>query len=250
MSRNSLFFLVFFFCFVLPLSFFNEPLSAKEVGIPALEPANFTTPQDNTYFPKAIGYTYIYEAEEEDGLLRNEIEISTDTETILGVTCTVVYDVEWIFIEEEDKWFILEETEDWYAWDNDGSVWYFGEDTTEYLYDDEWSQVGTSSEGSWKAGVDGALAGIVMLANPKVGLSYQQEYYEDVAEDMGKVLRLDARVSIEMGDYDGCLKTKEWTALEPGAIEHKYYAPEVGLVYIEELKEKTVQVELVEIIAP
>ena len=64
---------------------------------------------------------------------------------------------------------------------------------------------------------------------------------------MGKVLRLDVNVSIDLGDYEGCLKTKEWTPLEPGTIEHKYYAPGVGLVYIEELKEKTVEVELVEI---
>ena len=79
-------------------------------------------------------------------------------------------------------------------------------------------------------------------------MCYEQEYYEGEAEDMGKVLRLDVNVSIDLDDYEGCLKTKEWTPLEPGAIEHKYYAPGVGLVYIEELMEKTVEVELVEII--
>ena len=73
----------------------------------------------------------------------------------------------------------------------------------------------------------------------------QQEYFEGEAEDMGKVLRLNASVSIDYGDYEDCLKTKEWTPLDPGTVEHKYYAPEVGLVYIEELKEKTVEVELI-----
>ena len=86
-----------------------------------------------------------------------------------------------------------------------------------------------------------------MLSNPMPGLSYQQEYYEDEAEDMGKVLKLNSNVSIEYGVYEGCLKTKEWTRLEPGHIEHKYYYPGVGLVFIEELKEKTVMVELNEI---
>ena len=40
---------------------------------------------------------------------------------------------------------------------------------------------------------------------------------------------------------------KEWTPLAPGEIEYKYYAPGVGLVFIEELKGKTVRVELVDV---
>ena len=40
---------------------------------------------------------------------------------------------------------------------------------------------------------------------------------------------------------------KEWTPLAPGEIVHKYYPPGVGLVFIEELKEKTVMVELVDV---
>jgi hypothetical protein len=67
-----------------------------------------------------------------------------------------------------------------------------------------------------------------------------------VAEDMAKVLRLNAMVSVEYGDFDECLKTKEWTPLDPGVIENKYYAPGAGLVLIEELKEKTVRVELID----
>jgi hypothetical protein len=61
---------------------------------------------------------------------------------------------------------------------------------------------------------------------------------------MGKVLRLNAKVSVEYGDFVDCLETKEWSPLEPGVIEHKYYAPGIGLVLIEELKGKTVRVRL------
>ena len=87
------------------------------------------------------------------------------------------------------------------------------------------------------------MPGIILPAEPKVGDCYQQEYYEDVAEDVGKILRLNATA----GDYEDCLEMKEWTPLEPGNVEHKYYAEDVGLVYIRELKEKTVEVELVDI---
>ena len=141
-----------------------------------------------------------------------------------------------------------EETTDWYAQDDDGNVWYCGEDTVEHMYDDEGNHIGDSTEGSWNANVTGAEPGIVMLADPMPGDSYRQEFLEGVAEDMAKVLRLNAKVSIEFGDFDNCLETKEWSPLERGAIEHKYYYPGVGLVYNTELSGgKTVKVELVDI---
>jgi len=222
--------------------------TGKCIEAQVIDPADFDAPQDNLYFPQAIGTTYVYWAETEDELIRNEITITPVIKNILGVACTVVYDVEWISPDDGNTWFITEETFDWYAWDNYGNVWYFGEDTIEYLYDENWNPAGTSTEGSWEAGVDGALPGIVMPAEPEPGMCYEQEYYEDEAEDMGRILRFGVSVSIDLGDYEDCLKTKEWTPLDPGAIEHKYYAPGVGLVYIEELKEKTVRVELIEIL--
>lgn len=232
---------------VMLIGFTGGALEAKNFEPPAFDSANFVSPMDNLYFPKAIGATYVYRAETEDELIWNEITVTSGIELIMGVACTVVYDVEWISVDDGNTWIIAEDTDDWYAWDNDGNVWYFGEATIKHLYDDDWNFIGTSTEGSWKAGEDDALPGIVMLADPMPGMSYQQEYYEDVAEDMGKVLRFNASVSVEYGDYDDCLKTKEWTPLAPGEIEHKYYAPGIGLVFIEELKGKTVKVELIDI---
>lgn len=224
-------------------------ITAKIYELPEVDPADFSSPMDNAYLPMALDETsYVFVAEDEDGLIINQITFTTDTIVIAGVTCTVIYDAEWIVDEDAGTTNILEETDDWYAWDNDGNVWYFGEDTTEYLYDDEGNPAGTSSEGSWEAGVDGALPGILMLASPRQGLSYLQEFYEGEAEDMAKVLRVGVNVSVEFGDFENCIETKEWTSLDRGAIEHKYYAPGVGLVYIEELTGgKTVQVQLVDI---
>jgi len=235
---------------VMLLGFCIGVVEAKCLEAQAVNPGDFASPQDNTYFPMAIGTTYVYMAETEDELALNEITITTDTELIMGVTCIVFYDVEWVSVDDGVTWILTEDTNDWYAWDNDGNVWYFGEDTEAYVYDDDWNFLYTTDEGSWKAGVDGALPGIVMLAEPLPGVCYQQEYSEGEAEDMGKVLRLNASVSLEsenFDDFEDCLKTKEWTPLEPGEIEHKYYAPGLGLVFIEELKEKTVKVELVEV---
>jgi hypothetical protein len=228
-------------------------VQAGPCELPVFNSANFGSPQDNPYLPKSvIGKTYVYKAEEEDGLIVNYIQFTTDTKLILGVTCTVVYDVEYLMLED-GSYVKLEETWDWLAWDNFGNFWYFGEDTTEYEYDDDWNLIGCNNDGAWEAGQDvagaGSIAepGIILPADPGPGDCNQQEYYEDEAEDVGKVLKVKATCEDPVGnESEECMVMKEWTALEPGNVEHKIYFPGVGLVHIKELKEKTVEDELVE----
>ena len=224
---------------------------------------------DNPYWQLLPGNTFVYRAVEDDECLVNEVVVTDTTKSDFvapynNITARVVDDTEW---EDTDCDGIgdgdpLEVTQDWYAQDDFGHIWYFGEETE----DEE-----GSTEGSWEAGKDvadvGSIAepGIVMLAHPDVptvqtddsvlaapGLFYEQEYYEEEAEDMGKVKRLNAKVVLEMennlvtSEYTDCLVTKEWTPLERGAVEHKYYCPYVGLVLINELSGgPTVRVELV-----
>ena len=209
-------------------------------------PANGPYDIDNLYWPLEPGTTFVYE--DEDGEEHNEVEVTSDTKTIhaLGgdIICVVVEDKEW---ESEDGiWTdntLTEVTQDWYAQDVNGNVWYFGEDSWQWE-----NGAPVANEGSWEAYVDGALPGIIMLADPLTGDSYRQEFYEGEAEDLAKVLRLNASVETEeMGDYSDCMKTKEWTTLELGHNENKFYAPGVGLVLINELKGGTTRIELIDI---
>ena len=87
----------------------------------------------------------------------------------------------------------------------------------------------------------------MVLGDPVEGLAYQQEFLEDEAEDMGKVLKLAVTVELEsFGPFTDCLKTKEWTPLERGHIEHKFYCPTGGgLMLINEKHGKTVRVEFI-----
>jgi hypothetical protein len=126
---------------------------------------------------------------------------------------------------------IHEDTFDWYAQDVDGNVWYMGEDTKEY----EDGKV-SSTEGSWEAGVDGALPGIIMPADPTVGLAYTQEHYAGEAEDKGKIVGLGKSVEVPYGSFDEVLVTEDWTPLEAKILEHKYYAPGIGVVFEELVK--------------
>ncbi len=207
---------------------------------PKIDPANFIDPTEigktvepNPYFLLLPGYTRIYK----QGTETITVTVTADTKVIEGVSCTVIHDV------VEDNGEIIEDTYDWYAQDKDGNVWYFGEDTKAFQ-DNE-----VSTEGSWTAGVDGALPGVVMWGNPeaKVGEAYRQEYYATHAEDWGKVLSLTESATTPAASCDGnCLLTEDTTPLEPDVLEHKYYAPGVGFIY--ELKPKTGEkLELVEV---
>jgi hypothetical protein len=191
---------------------------------------------DNPYFPLTPGTTRVYEGETEDGLERIEVVVTHDTREILHISCIVVRDT--VSLDGE----LVEDTFDWYAQDNDGNVWYMGEDSKEY----EDGEV-VSTAGSWEAGVDGAQPGIIMQANPQVGAAYRQEYYAGEAEDMAEVLSLTETASVPYGSFDALLMTKEWTPLEPGVAEQKYYAAGTGLVLEVMVEGGTGRVELIDL---
>ena len=103
-------------------------------------------------------------------------------------------------------------------------------------------------EGSWEAGVDGALPGIIMFAEPIPGVWNRQEYYKGEAEDVGQVLSLTETVTVPHGTYNNCLQTAEWNLLEPGIVEHKYYAPDIGMIRAVAVKGESGYEDLIEII--
>ncbi len=234
-----------FFLFLLP------PAVAKEVSIPLPPAEDFTTTIDNPYWPLPLGASFLYFAETEEGCEYNKVSVVSNGDTVMGYPVLTLRDQAWVHEPEEGEecdptLAVLEEdTLDYLSQDSDGNIWYFGEDTLSY--DDDGF---CTDEGAWLAGDNEAEAGILMLGAPAPGMRYRQEYLADEAEDWGAVLRVNGRVTIELGDYQDCLVTKEWTPLEPGAIEHKFYCPEPGnpgpgLVLIEERKGKSVYVEYV-----
>ena len=219
--------------------FFARRELCEELGqgpyAPAIDPANFVSEVTNKFHPLPPGRKRIYEAEDEDGTERIEIEVLSEKKTILGVACTAVRDQE--FLDDE----LVEDTIDFFAQDKDGNVWYFGEETME-LEDG----VIVSIEGAWKAGEDGAQPGIIMQADPKVGDVYRQEFLLGEAEDAAEVVALDRNVSVPAGDFEGCLETEDFTPLEPDAVERKFYAPGVGTV-LEVSVESGKRTELIDI---
>jgi hypothetical protein len=202
-----------------------------------IDPGNFVDVVDNPYFPLQPGTTFIYEGESEGVANREVVIVAKETKEILGVTTTVVH------AQAFEDGVLIEDTFDWYAQDEDGNVWYFGEDTKEL---DENGNV-ISTEGSWEAGVDGAEPGIIMLADPKKGDKYQQENAPDIAEDMAQVIGFEDSLCVQYGCFENVLVTKEWTPLERGVVEYKYYAQGVGFIYGEMVKGGDETIELVRV---
>jgi hypothetical protein len=216
--KSSLLTLVFVLLLCAACSTAKPTEPAYTVDITA---SDFVDLVDNPYFPLIPGSRYVYAGMTKDGLERVEIEVLSETREVLGVKTTIMRDT--VYLEGE----MVEDTFDWFAQDKDGNVWYLGEDVSNYK-DGELED----KDGSWEAGVDSALPGIVMYADPAahVGETYRQEYYAGEAEDMAEVVSLGQAVSTASGDYENCLKTKEWTPLESGFSENKYYAPGIGMV--------------------
>ena len=186
---------------------------------PAPSSSEFAASRSNPFFPLVPGTVYRYDAVTDQGTEIDSFFVTTATKVILCVTTIVVHDQVWANGQ------IVEDTFDWYAPDSQGNVWYFGEDSKKFKNGE---LIGT--EGSWEAGKNGARQGIIMKGYPKVGDSYRQEYSPGVAEDMARVVSLNESVTVPYGSFKECLKTQEWTPLDPDFVTEKIYCRGIGEV--------------------
>jgi len=218
--------------------------------------------------PDGATRTFTYEAETEDGCVINTLFVNggppggpwATSKTLTGAYAFLgevleVLDIEWVDEECDGNLVQTELTFDWYAQDNFKNIWYMGEYSRNFEVLDDGTQCPPfvsmdddvpeeCTEGSWEAGIEGGEGdeavvgepGIVVPSDMPFGLdgeplSTGTYYLQEVAfeaQDMAKILRLDASLSVEdgvaPGDYDNCRKVKEWNPFEHGgSVEHKWY---------------------------
>lgn len=198
------------------------PSNASACGTsyaPVLDPANFVGVIDNPYFPLPVGRTLVYTGIKDGQTQTDTVTVTDQKRVILGINTTVVSDV------ATHDGTLLEKTFDFYAQDEQGTVWYLGEDTTAFLPNGK-----TDTSGSFTAGVDGAQPGIIMEANPQIPDAYRQECYAGQAEDTAWVVATSGSVTVPYGKVRNVLTTLESTRLEPGAYDEKIYGPGIGIV--------------------
>jgi hypothetical protein len=150
--------------------------------------------------------------------LDNTTIVTQDTRALDNVNTVVIDDKVYL------NGVLAEHTLDYFAQDTAGNVWYFGEDSTAIDKNGN-----TSNGGSWLAGVAGAQPGIVMEANPAVGDTYCQENVPGVAQDRAQVVATNLSLTVPYGTFtNNVVETKEFTPLEPGKVENKFYGRCVG----------------------
>ena len=197
-------------------------LAAAAGAVPAHAAAGgFSARITNPWFPVRPGMRWEYRGSKDGRPLRDVVRVLPGVERVEGVPCAIIDDRVYASGRLEER------TTDWYTQDAHGTVWYYGERTAEY------NSAGhiTSRSGTWRAGSNGARAGVFMPAHPLVGQAYEQEHAKGQAEDRFRIVRRHASVTVPFGPFQGtALMTREWTPLEPGVRDGKWYVKGIGLV--------------------
>jgi hypothetical protein len=133
--------------------------------------------------------------------------------------------VEALVVEDRDyeNSKLTEVTLDYFAQDDDGIVYYLGEDVDEY----KGGRI-VSHGGAWLWGKDTPHPGVLMPAHPRVGDRFQAEDVPHVTREKDEVVSVSETVTVPAGTYTNCVKIKEQTS--DGDTEYKFYAPGVGCV--------------------
>jgi hypothetical protein len=175
---------------------------------------------DNPYYPLPVGRVLVYKGVRDGRKQIDTVTVTDRTKVLEGITATTITDV-----AKTPTGKLLEKTTDWYAQDDQGNVWYLGENTKAYDPD---GTVDTS--GSWQAGVNDGEPGIIMEANPQIPDAYRQEYLKGEAEDTAWITGRGGSLTVPYGTVHQVLTSLEHTALEPEVVDMKIYAPGLGIV--------------------
>lgn len=205
----------------------SDPQAARNVTDMDFDKGSFHDPTsvDNQWMPLEPGsqLSYVGYINDEEGRVEHRVVTTvTDlTKVIDGVPTVVVLD------RDYNAGQLTEAELAFQAQDDTGTVWSLGE------YPEEWEEGKlTGAPDTWIAGVAGARPGILMRAEPRVGTpQYRQGWAPEIEfDDTAKVLKTGSRTCVPVRCFSGVLVTDEWNPSEPGAHQHKYYAPQVGNV--------------------
>lgn len=188
--------------------------------------ATFSLASTNPYYPLNVGAMVelegMGEGEEEGILITVKREVLAETRTIMGVEVHV--------LRHETKFdgVLHEVALNFYVEAGDGTVCYFGEDVEFY---DELGRF-KNTDGTWRAGEDGALPGVIMAASPAVGDAHYQENAPGMALDQGRVVAVGQTTSLDGQDYDTIeiIDTNPIDDETPCEEEVKRYAVGIGEV--------------------
>ncbi len=134
-------------------------------------------------------------------------------------------DVESLAVEDRafEDGKLAEVALDFFAQDDNGRVYYLGEEVDEYK---DGKIVG--HDGSWLTGKDTPVPGVLFVADPHVGDAWRSEDVSAAIEEKDVIESVDETVTVPAGKFEHCVRVKETPS--DGDVEYKYYAKGVGVV--------------------
>jgi len=91
---------------------------------------------------------------------------------------------------------LIEATRDYFAQDDDGNVYYMGEDVDEYSH----GKI-TGHSGAWLFGKDTQRLGLLIPAHPKVGDKFKSEDAPPITWEADEVVSLSETVTVPAGTF-------------------------------------------------
>jgi hypothetical protein len=181
---------------------------------------------DNEWLPLVPGMQAVFDGEVTiDGVRIGHSITSTVTDLVKvidGIEAVVIYEVDVAAGETAEAEIAF------FAQDDDGTVWLMGEYPEEY-------QAGVLLDApAWLSGLQGAAAGIVITADPKITDPSHSQGFGPAVDffDRARVFEVDSRTCVPFGCYDGIIVMNEFNPNEPDAHQLKYYASGVGVVRV------------------
>jgi hypothetical protein len=186
-----------------------------DVAVCAPERGGFTLAIDNPFFPLVPGAVAVLEG----GGERVQQSVLDEVEVVAGVSTRVFEEREW------DEGVLVEVSRNFFVQTAGGTVCYYGEDVDIYEND-----VVVAHEGAWRAGIDGAVPGIQVPANPAVGQTFKEESAPGIAEDTAEITAIGDTKRVPAGTFTDTVTVVESSPLDR-STSTKVYARGVGMIF-------------------
>lgn len=217
------------------------PTGVDELTIPTPtpDPADFSDHAANPWFPLVAGTRWTYRDDTVTSSTPVTAEVLPGTREIAGVATTAVR--WWIGKHATQRVAVTR----WYAVDTAGNVWWFGQ------------QVALDSPAldflarrSFQAGRDGAEAGLLVPAHPRMGDGFLNAQQSGVVQRRSTVLSLKATVATTTRTFRDALVTRDLSSLEPVHTVQTYFARGIGMVAQQDTTSTSTSLTLVRVRRP